>query len=770
MALIKVKEIKEERNQEPKQPKEKKIKEKKVKEKKIKEPKLPKQPKEKKPKKVKEPKAPKAVKLPKISKNTNKTPKKGNSSIMVVLMVTCIVPVVLMMVLGVVSYITASNAIKNQTEESALATVNAMADYSDIVMNVVSSKAAEIISNKDATTYYQKLYKDWRSEEAGEALTSVDILLSQSKKSNTYVYSYSIIPIGGKGSTTLVGAFPEEPWTTFSESEEGKYFLESGKIAGWRGYHEFADEYLLANPVSYGFAYYRKFLQNNTMLVLDISMETVKNILIDMDMGEGSIKAMISADGREIGVEQDKISVADDGVVTAEFYGMGTPEHAEQKFVGQWFYEETKESKEGGVMDVKVDGTKYFYFYSPVGTTGIMLCTLVPQDVLLAQARSIAYLTLVIVIVAAVIALALGGSIARGIRKTLNDVVRGLKKVGAGDLTVEFTTNRNDEFKQLTTDLNQTLSGIRGLIQDTRNFGEQVNTMSGDLAVKTVDINESMKQVMKAVEEVSEGTQNQASETENSNMKMISLAENLTDISGQTEVMEKMADNVMRSVENGNQIMDVLNEKSDTTAAITKELSEEILEVEARSKEIQGIIGVINSIAEQTNLLSLNASIEAARAGEQGRGFAVVAEEIRKLAEQSKDSANQIKKIVVGIAETTNKTSDSAKAAEAMMQEQVVALHDTVSIFQDIREATVELVQKLHGAAESMEQIMKEKEDVGDSLQNIAAISEEAAASVEEINATLSEEMMTITHLAEDAEALKTQMEVMNSSLEKFQV
>lgn len=731
--------------------------------------------KEPKEKRVKEPRAAKPSKEKRVRKGKqpkqSKSSKRGNGSIMGALMVTCIVPVILMIVLGVVSYITASNAIKNQTKESALATVSAVADYTDIVTNVVSSKAAEIVSTKDVTSYYQKLYKDGESSEASDTLANVGVLLSQSKKSNTYVYSYSIIPIGGKGSTTLVGTFPEDPWSLFSESEEGKYFLESGKIAGWRGYHEFADEYLLAAPSGYGFAYYRKLLQNNTMLVLDISMETVKNILIDMDMGEGSIKALISNDGREIGVESDKISVdSDDGTITAEFYGMGTTDHSEQKFVGTWFYEQTKDSKEAGVLDVTLEGKKYFYFYAPVGTTGIMLCTLVPQSVLLAQARSIAYITAVLVLVAALIALVLGSSIAKGIRRTLNDVVRGLKKVGSGDLTVKFTTKRRDEFKQLTEHLNQTLDGIQSLIQDTRSFGEQVNAMSGELAVKTYDINESMKQVIKAVEEVSEGTQNQASETENSNMKMISLAENLTDISGQTEVMEKMADNVMHSVESGNRIMEVLNQKSDTTAAITKELSREILEVEERSKEIQGIIGVINSIAEQTNLLSLNASIEAARAGEQGRGFAVVAEEIRKLAEQSKDSANQIKKIVLGITETTNKTSESAKATEAMMQEQAVALHDTVAIFQDIREATVELVQKLHNAADGMEQIMKEKEDVGDSLQNIAAISEQAAASVQEINATLSEEMMTLTHLAEDADALKEQMEVMNSSLDMFQV
>ena len=728
--------------------------------------------------KVKVPKPPKEKKVKEKKVNTtkakSKTPKKGTKrkgSIMSALMVTCIVPVVLMIVLGVVSYMTASDAILTQTKDSALATVDAVADYTNLVCNTITTKGTEIVSNKDVSSYYSKYYKDPSSADAKAAIGNIKTFLNQTKQSNQYISSYIFIPEAGDGVSTLVGTYPKDIWEQFKSSEEGKEFLESGKIAGWTGYHKFADEVLIGDAASYGFAYYRKMLQNNTILIMDFSMQEVKNTLLDMDMGEGSIRAMVSSDGREIGVEEEKINVdPDDGTVTAEYYGLGTEEHGGQYFVGSWFYEETKENKEGGCLDVEVDGKPYFYFYAPVGTTGIMLCTLVPQDNLLAQARSIAYITVAFVAVAALIALVLGGSIARGIRRTLNDVVGGLKKVGAGDLTVEFKTKRNDEFKQLTDDLNQTLTGIRGLIQDTRNFGEQVNTMSGDLATKTYDINESMKQVMRAVEEVSEGTQNQASETENSNMKMISLAENLTDISGQTEVMEKMADNVMRSVESGNQIMDVLNEKSDTTAAITKELSEEIMEVEVRSKEIQGIIGVINSIAEQTNLLSLNASIEAARAGEAGRGFAVVADEIRKLAEQSKESANQIKKIVEGITETTNRTSESAKATEAMMQEQTTALHDTVAIFQDIREATVELVEKLHIAGNSMEQIMNEKEDVGDSLQNIAAISQQAAASVEEINATLSEEMQTLVHLSEDANNLKEQMEIMNSSMEKFQV
>ncbi len=777
----KVKEPK--KSKEPKAPKEKKVKEPKEpkapKEKKVKEPKKPKAPKEK---KVKEPKVPgekKEGRKPDFSKVTgavksvkwsklydNKavkflSEKRGEMgrSIMGTLATSAILPVIFMVIMGVVSYVTASNALVSNTEESATATVVAVADYLGVICDNISSKAAELVSDSDIKDYYQKLYQNRGDSDAEDTLSAAKSTLGQAKISNKYMFSYSIIPVGGKIATSLTGALPDDHWALYEASVEGQAFAADSKLkSAWFGYHHFVDEYYYATSDKYGLAFFREFIQNDAMLVLDIDINVLTEMLMNMDAGEGSIKGIVAPDGREIGViDGAEEAYTIDGVETSWF-------------TGTKYFEKYKDSETAGAEEVTVGLKKYLYIYAPVENTGIMLCALIPQDTLVADAQPIFWLTVLVVVIAGVIAMFNGISIANGIKRTLQHVIGDLEKVEKGDLSVSFTVKRKDEFLQLATGLNNMLGGIRQLITDTSRFGEEVNSMSEELATNASDLKEAMDQVLVAVDEVSSGAQHQAEETENSNEKMRGLSDNLTVISDKTASMETMADAVMSSVEKGQEIVDVLTDKAGKTSALTKELSIEMEAVDKRTKEIEGFVQIINEIAGQTNLLSLNASIEAARAGEHGRGFSVVAEEIRKLADQSKESANKIKEIVGGITETTKRTSLAAKSTDDMMKEQMDALDSTVTVFQEIRDTTLGLVDNLRKTVDGMSRIMNEKSEVGDSLQNIASISEQAAASVEEINATISEQVNMIIKLAEKADALKGQMTDMNSSLEKFQL
>ena len=180
-------------------------------------------------KKVKEPKT-KKLKTSKAQKKLNKGNGRKTGSIMTTLMVIAVVPVLLMIVLGVVSYSTASKAILSKCEESAMTTVNAMADYTNLICNSVSTKAAEVVGNSDVSKYYSKYYKDQTSDEAVSSYAAIKTMFGQIKQSNSYVSSYTIIPIGGKGISTLAGSVPDNAWDSFVNTEEAQYFLANGTL------------------------------------------------------------------------------------------------------------------------------------------------------------------------------------------------------------------------------------------------------------------------------------------------------------------------------------------------------------------------------------------------------------------------------------------------------------------------------------------------------------------------------------------------------------
>ena len=735
------------------------------KEKKIKLPKLPKLPKTAKVKKQKKEAArPDFKEMLAGLKNLRGSNKK---SILGTLLVAFMVPVVLMITLGVVSYRTASSGIVDKYKESAQSTVSAVGDYFNLVCTNISNKALEMITNSDVGDYYDKYYGKQESK-ALETFRSAKSDIGNAKSTNKNIYSCTVIPEAGAYLSTLSGGMTETPMADFSNTAEGQYFAaNSTQRNRWMGYQTYLDDNMQSKQEKYAMVYYQKFSNSDAYLVMSLDISVAEKMLGEIDFGKGSVKALVTADGREVAFEQKTDNPAEADAVSDE---KEEAADAKQWFVGSDFYESTKEAEEPGYMDVKINGKKYVYIYTPVGNTKAMICTLIPQSNVLGQVGSIKYITIFMVILAAGAALVTGFVISTGISKTVREMSGGLAKVAQGDLTQDFTTKRQDEFKELTGSLNAMIESMRGLMRDMKQFGSKVTGLAENVSDKTGVINTSMQDIARAMDEVAGGVQGQAEDTESSNENMISFSENITTVTEKTSHMGQTADKAIEAVEQGRVIVQELSGKSDTTVSLTRVLVDDIDAVQKNSEEIKSFVDVINSIAGQTNLLSLNASIEAARAGEAGRGFAVVAEEIRKLADQSKESGNKIHEIVKKIGETADKTTASAREAESMVNEQARALQETVNVFEMIQDCVGELVEGIRLITQRLEESMLEKDKVESSLQNIASVSEEVAASTQEVTATLGEQVSVVQTLKEEVELLRSDALELDKSIERFKI
>lgn len=691
----------------------------------------------------------------------------NKKSIFSTLLVAFMVPVVLMIALGVVSYRTASSGIVDKYKESAQSTVSAVGDYFNLVCTNISNKAVEMITNSDVGDYYDKYYGKQESK-ALETFRSAKSDIGNAKSTNKNIYSCTVIPEGGAYLSTLSGGMTETPVADFSNTAEGQYFAaNSTQRNRWLGYQTYLDDNMQSKQEKYAMVYYQKFSNSDAYLVMSLDISVAEKMLGEIDFGKGSVKALVTADGREVAFEQKTDNPAEADAVSDE---KEEAADAKQWFVGSDFYESTKEAEEPGYMDVKINGKKYVYIYTPVGNTKAMICTLIPQSNVLGQVGSIKYITIFMVILAAGAALVTGFVISTGISKTVREMSGGLAKVAQGDLTQDFTTKRQDEFKELTGSLNAMIESMRGLMRDMKQFGSKVTGLAENVSDKTGVINTSMQDIARAMDEVAGGVQGQAEDTESSNENMISFSENITTVTEKTSHMGQTADKAIEAVEQGRVIVQELSGKSDTTVSLTRVLVDDIDAVQKNSEEIKSFVDVINSIAGQTNLLSLNASIEAARAREAGRGFAVVAEEIRKLADQSKESGNKIHEIVKKIGETADKTTASAREAESMVNEQARALQETVNVFEMIQDCVGELVEGIRLITQRLEESMLEKDKVESSLQNIASVSEEVAASTQEVTATLGEQVSVVQTLKEEVELLRSDALELDKSIERFKI
>ena len=276
-------------------------------------------------------------------------------------------------------------------------------------------------------------------------------------------------------------------------------------------------------------------------------------------------------------------------------------------------------------------------------------------------------------------------------------------------------------------------------MSEIKDASSELNGISDTFSISFGDMAENIGNVDDAIEEMAEGATQQAQDATEADNKvqnmggaMEKMAHNIEDLVGNTEKMR----GYNKSVENT--LAELVRISSDTKEAFDV-VYEQTNMTNKSAQDIQSAADVIVDIAEQTNLLSLNASIEAARAGEHGKGFAVVADEIRKLAEQSGESASRITGIIESLIVNSNTTVDTMKNVTKAMDRQNEELDRTKTVFNSLNCEIGEVSGSVSSIRSEVDRLTELKENVFMAVQKLAVIAEQNAASTQETSASMQE-------------------------------
>ncbi|EGO63472.1 methyl-accepting chemotaxis protein [Acetonema longum] len=386
--------------------------------------------------------------------------------------------------------------------------------------------------------------------------------------------------------------------------------------------------------------------------------------------------------------------------------------------------------------------------YSDITVSGWGVVVQQPMSEAMEKVNEIRLTGIILTLLVILFAVLVGIFASKVITKPIFELAGITRKLAAGDLTAKANVTAKDEMGQLAEAFNTMVEHLRQIIRTVTYTASQVASSSQQLSATANEAERAVNQVATTMTGFAQGSQKQTAEVEKTQKIADNLIEISRDAANKAMSASDLSADMARAAETGGSAAGNAIEKINEIKEVTVTTAEVVATLGEKSKQIGQILDVISGIAGQTNLLALNAAIEAARAGEQGRGFAVVAEEVRKLAEQSRQATEQISQIVCEIQQQTDEAIramdsgnskvsegvDVVQAAGQALQNILAQIGRSVSMISDINTASNQQLQGMQQMVSSAGNVAVIARESSIGAHTTAAAIEEVTASMEEIN------------------------------------
>ncbi|WP_282939382.1 HAMP domain-containing methyl-accepting chemotaxis protein [Paenibacillus sp. RC67] len=379
--------------------------------------------------------------------------------------------------------------------------------------------------------------------------------------------------------------------------------------------------------------------------------------------------------------------------------------------------------------------------------------------------------SLAIIVLSVLLGAGLAFVITRNISKPVRLVSAQLQKISSGDLTMEKVHIKNkDEIGLLVSSLNLMVDNLKGTILNIQDTSSIVAASSEQLLASSEQSAQASKHIASSIQEVAHDAENQVQSGEESSRAMEEMAGGIQRIAETSSEVSELSLEASHQADQGNQSIKDVILRMETISESVGQAGEDIKQLAQHSDSIGNIVSLIGDIAAQTGLLALNAAIESARAGEHGRGFAVVAGEVKKLAEQSTRSVQEISSIIEQIQTDTLKAVGTMNKSLAEVHGGMDAVQGANQKFQRIVQASQMVSEKIQEVAAAAQQMAASSEEVSASVTEMGSIARHAAATSQAVAASTEEQLASVDEIASSAHALSKIAQDLADSVSQFKL